>query len=452
MNGNNGTRRSGSSPLGAYPGGNNSPIGSRPNSGSPLGSYPSGNDSSSGAFPSGNNSPIGSRPNSGSPLGSYPSGNDSSSGAFPSGNNSPIGSSPLGAYPGGNSNTAETFPSGNRFGADSYRVNDFGSTENYGGAESYPPYDSSLQNSYPPYGSSAQDSYSSYNSNTQNSYPPYGSSSQGSYSSYNSNAQDSYYNGYGGAQDSMNGSASEKNTGSGGESGLPPLGASPRIATILLGSWIGLTAIATIVLLCCGEKWSIIFELFHLMPILTLYNSVSRRNKLRTAFIGIGASTAFIIFTVIKRINSPRAFVWFSTHMDANFMLLLFTLITSLLIIVPRISYNARLRRCTEKVRAKIVKVDVHRSRSSKGHRTKSYNPTFEYTFRGTTYTSSENVYTNSYTPIVGRKANLFIDPHQPTYITDVEQHESGIIVFRFFGILFYCMCIFAFFVQFLNG
>ena len=422
MNGQNGTERSDSSPIGAFPGSNDSPIGSRPRNNSPIG-----------AFPGGNDSPIGSRPQNGSPIGAFPGGNDgpigsrprngSPIGAFPGWNDSPIGSrpqngSPIGAFPGGNDSADN-----------GYRANDFGSARGYNTAEEYPPYEGSSQNGY-----------SSYSGSSQESYPPYGSS------------QDGYYNGYNSGYEKDTAPAHNNVTDTGSSTALPSLSALPKLPAILLGSWIGLTAIATIVLLCSGEKWSIIFELFHLMPIVTAFIYVSRRNKLRTALIGIGVSTAFIIFTAIQRINLPKAFEWFSKNMTPNFILLLFTLAASLLLIVPRFSYNARLRRCTERVQAKIVRVDKQSHRTSKGHRTTTYNPTFEYTFRGMTYTSSENVYTNSYRPVEGHEAELFIDPRQPNYITDPAQHESGIVMFRFFGIFFYCMCIFAFFIQFLNG
>ena len=384
------------SPIGAYPDVSDSPIGNRPRSQSPLGAYPDGSDSA-----------IGSRPRSQSPLGAYPDVSDSPIG------NRPHSQSPLGAYPDGSDS-----PIGS------------------GTSDGYDPYS---YGSYPQYGNAEQTGQTSY----------YGSDNTG-YTGNDSYSQNSYHSGYGNAY--------EENTFYQNETeNIPPPAPSPdkdsqKLALPLFSVWTGLTIIATVILMCMGQIWSIIFELFHIIPLITLYIITAPKNKLRTAFICIGLSAAFIGLVSIMCISKPGVLAEISNNFAGNLILMLFAVTASLLIVIPKWTYNARRKRCSEKVLATICAVDTYSSRTGKRRYTKVYKPTFEYTFRGRKYTSSENVCTNSYRPVVGRRVEILIDPNQPDYITDISMRESSISMLRVFGYIFYGFYFFVFFIEFLNS
>ena len=395
-----------SSPLGSYPNGNDSPIGSRPKI----------NESTLGSYPNGNDSPIGSRPRiNESPLGSYPNGNDSPIGSRPR-----VNESPLGSYAG--SGNSVSFTNSTGYQTESYKVNNFSAENSYNSADSYPPYRGFEQNSRAPYNSSVQSGYDAeYEERIISG------------NDYNKNPDIDRNNG---------------NTVSVGRT----LGAAPKIGRFIFSVWVILTMILTIILMIRGEKWSIIFELFQLIPLIAGFGAVSDRNKLRAAFIFLGVSAGFMSITAMLRFDKPKAFEYYADNLKANFLLLLFFLAAVMMITVPKIIYNARQRRCTEKVRAVIVDVKTQHSRTSKGHRTTTYCPTFEFEFRGQKYTATEGVYTNSYKPVKGRKADILFDPNNPKYITDIEMRTSSIYVLRFFGVFFCIMSVFAFFVQMANG
>ena len=321
--------------------------------------------------------------------------------------------SPLGAYPDGSES-----PIGS------------------GTSDGHAPYS---HGSYPQYGNAEQTGQDSY----------YGSDNTG-YTGNDSYSQNSYYNGYS--------NTTEENTFYQAEtenSSIPapsPVKTSQKLALPLFSVWTGLTIIATVILMCMGHNWSIIFELFQIIPLITLYIITSPTNKLRTALINIGLSASFIGIVTLLCINKPKVLLWFNKNFQANMMLLLFFLIASLMLIVPTWSYNARRKRCSVRLKATICKVDSHHSHAGRNHRTKVYKVTYEYTFNGKKYTSSENAYTSSDKPIVGKRRDILIDPNQPTFITDISMRDNSIFMFRFFGFLFYASCIFAFFVEFLNG
>ena len=372
-----------------------------------------------------------SRRSSDSPIGSFPNGNDSPIGAFPSGNGSPIG-----AIPSGNDSYQNGYSEAYGYHR-KYETSNFGNADN-ADMRAIPPYQPFEQSGY------TQNDPRSYNGYEENSFR------------YNDTPQsrpydDDHYR-VGSFKEDDNALRALDRRGDNSLPGGRALGALPRVPLLLFSGWTSLTMILTIVLMCCGEPWAIVFEVFQLIPLAAFFAAASEKRMLLTFFILAGLSTVYMAAVALLRIYDPKAQIFDPMLIAPNLMLMIFFTVGILMMTVPTIAFRRRLRRCSEAVQGVIVKVSKHRSRRSKGRYVMTYCPTFEYTFRGKTYTASEGIFSSGNEPVIGSSAALLIDPDEPTFITDIEEHRGYISGFRFMGIFFCLFSMLALAVQFVPG
>ena len=387
---------------------------SRQSSDSPIGAFPSDNDSPIGAFPSGNDSPIG----------AFPSGNDSPIGAFPSGNDSPIG-----AFP----SWSDSYQRGYGETYDYHReneVNDFGNADN-ADMRAIPPYQPFEQSSY------TQSEPWSYDRAREDGFQ------------YNTAPPQSRPYSDGSIRDNDDSFIGNERRAESRLPGVQALGALPRTPLLLFSGWTTLTMILTIVLMCCGQTWAIVFELIQLIPLAAFFAAASDKHKLRSFFILAGISTLYMTGVALLKIFDPKAQFFDPMLIVPNLVMLIFYTPGILMMTVPTIALRRRQRRCSEAVQGVIVKVDRQRRRRQKGGTVTVYCPTFEYTFRGQTYKATEGVFSSGSEPIVGNSVPLLIDPDEPTFITDIEEHRSSIFAYRIVGAFFLGFCMIAFLAQF---
>ena len=214
----------------------------------------------------------------------------------------------------------------------------------------------------------------------------------------------------------------------------------PKSARILFLGWMTLTVIFTVVLSILGETWSIIFEIIQITGLVTAFSAFRYNRKLRGSVICIVSSCVYMCAVAAFRFSAPERLAYCSQNVLVCLLPLIFVLLGAAMIAYPITNYRTRTFRCTRKVEAAVIEVLKHKQNRRTGNRRKkniTYCPKFEYTFLGIRYTATEDVFSNSYTPVVGMKGAVYVDPDDPTYITDAVMHRNGIIIFSIFGGVF---------------
>ena len=335
--------------------------------------------------------------------------------------------SPIGAFPSGNDSYRSGYGETDGYQRD-YLINDFGNADN------------ADMSAIPPYQPYEQSAPGSYDRNEENGFryddtPPSRPYSEARYG--------------GGIRDNGDSFIADERRA---ESRLPggrALGALPRAPLFLFSGWTALTMILTIVLMCCGEPWAIVLELIQIVPLAAFFAAASDKHKLRSVFILAGISALYMTAVALLRIFDPKAQLFDPVLIAPNLFMIVFYIPGILMLTVPTIAFRRRLRRCSQAVQGVIVKVDKQKRRRQKGGMITVYCPTFEYTFRGETYQSTEGVFSSGSAPVVGNSAELMIDPYEPTFITDVAEHRSGISAYRLVGAFFCGFYLIAFLTQF---
>lgn len=129
------------------------------------------------------------------------------------------------------------------------------------------------------------------------------------------------------------------------------------------------------------------------------------------------------------------------------FMLGLFLLVGLGFLILPPIIRKAQAKRCTDSVMAVCINVDSHRTRTSKGHHTRVYAPTWKFVYQGREHIQKESTYSNVSVPKVGDEVELHINPSDPTdFYREAKGHS---IMYAFMGVIFAGVALFSLYLMF---
>ena len=206
-------------------------------------------------------------------------------------------------------------------------------------------------------------------------------------------------------------------------------------AMYLYSTWILLTVIFSVVLLFCGEGWSIIFELLQLTGLVYIFTITINDKKMRGVIIGIVMSCVYMLFLGKCRFSYPEFFEHHTKSFFADIFMFLFVLTGSIISAYSHIEYNLLKERCTVNLKADIIDVMTRQSNHKGG--SISYCPLLKYSYRGAVYTAHEDRYTNSPMLRKGKTVNILIDPESPSFIVVPRMHRSSVAGFSIFGALF---------------
>ena len=384
---------------------------------SPIGAYPKGDSPLPWSFSgyNGNNSTATHLPRENiSPIGAYPKGDSSFPESFRgyNGNNSTAthlpreNISPIGDYPKGDSSFPESFRGTGSMQPDSDREIPMTEHDRY--------YDS---NSYLVSDAPRPDGYDTFNSSEESSY------------GWDSDAGDTTD-----AQAQQENNAPQR-TNSERIRGIMGQHSISSPAMYLYSTWILLTVIFSVVLLFCGEGWSIIFELLQLTGLVYIFTITINDKKMRGVIIGIVMSCVYMLFLGKCRFSYPEFFEHHTKSFFADIFMFLFVLTGSIISAYSHIEYNLLKERCTVNLKADIIDVMTRQSNHKGG--SISYCPLLKYSYRGAVYTAHEDRYTNSPMFRKGKKVNILIDPESPSFIVVPRMHRSSVAGFSIFGALF---------------
>lgn len=184
------------------------------------------------------------------------------------------------------------------------------------------------------------------------------------------------------------------------------------IVTVFIGGCIGAIIFhktePRIAIICIGA----VFFIFGLFVLFSQKMSLKSIPILMFPVLGL----LMIVIPALLMIaeNSDELESEFVERLAVNCFLSVFVLVGIGLVALPPVIHRLKMKVFTVNIEAVCIRLDHHISRSSKGRRTITYAPTWEYDHNGNVYTYKESTYTNLSVPKVGAVYRLLMNPDKP--------------------------------------
>ncbi|MBO4243321.1 MAG: DUF3592 domain-containing protein [Clostridiales bacterium] len=189
---------------------------------------------------------------------------------------------------------------------------------------------------------------------------------------------------------------------------------------IVVGGFFGFLFVIGIVSAIPGAQWllGILVGLLFLGTGITFLRRT--RNNQMLPVIAVIAGAAMIFFSVVGKF-----FPDLKESMGAKGYGVVMIVIGLFAMIYPFVYSSYVRKKYTETVEATVIRVDVSYSRSSRGHRTRTYRPVYQFTYSGREYEVMEGLYSSGAHPMVGEIRELHIDEEDPNRFFDIKQMRS---------------------------
>ena len=211
----------------------------------------------------------------------------------------------------------------------------------------------------------------------------------------------------------------------------------PKGSWICIFSFIGAMIAVIAVFFLLKEGWVTLPALVFIGIGIIVFWGSKPKNKKVNLLISILCFAAASIPLIFLRFSYPEVFKVFSQHTISYQMEFLFGFVGLAMIIGAVKKSISSKQLYPVKVTGTVVWIYHNVRTSTKGTKVTVYSPLYEYTYNGSTYRSSDEVYTNIIIPKMHEQDPLRLDPDDPEKIYDVKRNRANNRFQIIFGAMF---------------